>query len=145
MDTIKELLYSLGRFCANLIRKVIGWFMGLDLLNKALVINTITAFFAIVFPIAKYYIYESWFIINNPLAVNMILIVAVMIGTMFVHGRWIMPVRVGLNLWYLVYLIYIWAAHSISHAPYVISYGILFNLAAPLIYSGVAVMIYLSE
>ena len=145
MDAIKELLYSIGSFCADLLRRVIDWFMELDLLNKILVINTVMAFFAIVFPIAKYYIYESWFVINNPLAVNMILIVAVMIGTMFVHGWWVMPVRVGLNLWYLVYLIYIWMAHSISHAPYVISYGILFNLIAPVVYSVIAVMIFLSE
>lgn len=145
MDAIKELLYSIGRFCADLLRRLIDWFMNLDLYNKILVVNTLTAFLAIVLPIAKYYIYESWFVINNPLAVNLILIVAVMIGTMFLRGRWIMPVRVGLNLWYLVYLIYIWGTHTISHAPYVISYGMFFNLAAPAVYSVIAVMIFLSE
>lgn len=146
MDTLKELLYSIGTFCAGLIRRAIDWFLGLDILNRIIVINTLTAFLAIVLPIAKYYIFESWFEINNPLAVYMIGIAAVMFATMFFSGmRWVLPVRIVINAWYLVSLIYLWATHGFSHAPYNISYGIVFNLAAPVIYGAVSVMIFLEE
>lgn len=146
MDTLKDLLYSLGSFCAGLIRTAIDWFLGLDLLNRIIVINTATAFLAIILPIGKYYIFESWFEINNPLAVYMIGIAVVMFGTIFFSGmRWVLPLRLVVNGWYFVSLIYMWITHSFSHAPYNISYGIIFNLAAPVVYGAVSVLIFLEE
>lgn len=144
MDALKELLYSLGSFCARMIRTAIEWFLGLPLLNKIIVVNTITSFFAIVLPIAKYYIFESWFGINNPLAVYLILIVAIMFGTIFFHGPVVLAARVAANLCYFISVIVIYATHSISHAPYVISIGFFLNLIAPMIYIAAAVMVYLS-
>jgi hypothetical protein len=146
MDTLKELLYSIGSFFAGLIRTAIDWFLGLDLLSRIIVINTATAFLAIVLPIGKYYIFESWFEINNPLAVYMIVISLVMFGTVFFNGmRWVFPVRIIINGWYFIALVYLWVTHSFSHAPYSISYGIIFNLAAPVVYGVVSVLIFLEE
>ncbi len=146
MDALKELLYSLGTFCIDMIRRAIDWFLGLDILNRVVVVNTATAFLAVVLPIAKYYIFESWFVINNPLAVYMIGIAVIMFATIFFSGRrWVLPLRLVVNAWYLVSLIYIWGTHTFSHAPYVISYGIFFNLAAPVVYLAVSVMIFLEE
>lgn len=146
MDTLKDLLYSVGSFFAGLIRTSIDWFLGLDLLSRIIVINTATAFLAIVLPIGKYYIFESWFEINNPLAVYMIVISLVMFGTVFFNGmRWVFPVRIIINGWYFIALVYLWVTHSFSHAPYSISYGIIFNLAAPVVYGVVSVLIFLEE
>lgn len=146
MDTLKELLYSIGSFFAGLIHTAIDWFLGLDLLNRAIVINTAAAFLAIILPIGKYYIFESWFEINNPLAVYMIGIAVIMFGTIFFSGmRWVLPLRLVINGWYFIALIYMWVTHSFSHAPYNISYGIVFNLAAPLVYGVISVMIFMEE
>ncbi len=143
MNALKELLYSLGSFCAGMIKTAFEWFMDLSLLNKIIVINAIPSFFAITLPIAKYYIFESWSGINNPIAVYLILIVAIMFGTIFFHGPMVLAGRIISNLWYLIAVIVIYATHSISHAPYVLSIGFFFNLVAPVIYMVVAAMVYL--
>lgn len=144
MEALKELLYNLGSFCARMIKTAIGWFMALSLLNKIIVINAFISFLAITLPIAKYYIFESWFGINNPLAVYLILIVIIMIGTIFFHGPAVLAGRIIINLWYLISVIVIYVTHSISHAPYVLSIGFFFNIIAPAIYIAAAVMVYLS-
>jgi hypothetical protein len=144
MEALKELLYSLGSFFARMIKIAIDWFMGLSLLNKIIVINTFTSFLAITLPIAKYYIFESWTGINNPIAVYLILIVAIMFGTIFFHGPLVLAGRVISNLWYLIAVIVLYATHSISHAPYVMSIGFFFNLIAPAVYIALAVMVFIS-
>jgi len=144
MEALKELLYSLGSFCAGMIQTAYEWFMGLSILNKIIVLNTFTSFLAITMPIAKYFIFESWSGINNPLAVYLILIVFIMFGSIFLSGPVVPVVRIVANIWYLVAIIVISATHSISHAPYVLSFGFFFNLIAPVIYIAVSVLIYLS-
>jgi hypothetical protein len=144
MDALKELLYSLGSYCAGMIRTMVDWFMGLSLLNKIIVLNTLTSFLAITLPIAKYYIFESWTGINNPVAVYLILIVAIMFGTIFYHGPIVLAARIISNLWYIIAVIVIASTHSISHAPYVLSIGYFFNLIAPIVYIIAAVMVFLS-
>jgi len=145
METIKEILYTLGSYCAKLIGMSWDWFNGLDLLNKIIVLNTFTALFAVVLPIAKYYIFESWFEINNPVALYLVLISGVMFATVFFRGFIAAAVRVILNLWYLVWIIIVASSHGISHAPYVLSTGFYFNLIAPLVYMIAAVMVFISE
>lgn len=144
MEALKELLFSIGSFCAGIIRTAVEWFMGLSFLNKIIVSNTLTSFMAVTLPIAKYYIFESWFGINNPIGVYLILIVIIMIATIFFTGPAFLAARIICNLWYFIYVIVIYATHSISHAPYVMSIGFLFNLIAPLIYIAVSVMVYIS-
>ncbi len=146
MNALKELLYSLGSFCAGMLRMTVDWFNGLELFNKVIVVNTVTAFFAIVLPIARYYIFETWFVINNPLAVYMILIAFIMVGTIFLRAMLLVfLLRVVINGWYLVAIIYLWATHTFSSAPYEVSYGIIFNIAAPVVYGAASVMIYFQE
>jgi len=143
MEALKELLYTFGSFCARMLKTAIDWFIELSLLNKIIVINTFTSFLAITLPIAKYYIFESWSYINNPIAVYLILIVIIMFATIFFHGPLVSGARVILNLWYIISVIVMLATHSFSQAPYVLSIGFFFNLIAPLIYIGATVMIYL--
>lgn len=144
MEALKELLYSIGSFCAGILRGVLEWFLGLSLLNKIIVLNTFTAFLAITLPIAKYFIFESWFGINNPLAVYLIIIAFIMFITVFFSGLPVMAGRVIVNIWYLISVIYIAASHTVSHAPYVLSFGYFFNLLAPMVYMVVSVLVYLS-
>lgn len=143
MEALKELLYKLGLFCAGILKAAVEWFLDLSLLNKIIVLNTFTSFLAITLPIAKYFIFESWSGINNPIAVYLILIVIIMFVTIFFHGTAVLAGRVIINLWYLVAVIVIYASHSISHAPYVLSMGFFFNLIAPVIYIVVSAMVFL--
>lgn len=144
MDALRDLLYTIGSFCARIIRTALDWFMALPLLNKLIIINTLIAFLGVTLPIAKYYIFESWTGINNPVAVYMIFIVMIMFGTIFLHGMPVLAVRVIINLWYLISVIYIGATHTISHAPYVLSAGYFFNIAAPVIYIILSAMVFVS-
>lgn len=143
MEALKELLYKIGSFCADIIKIAVDWFMDLSLLNKIIVLNSFTSFLAITMPMAKYYIFESWFGINNPVSVYLILIVIIMFVTIFFHGHIVLAGRLIINLWYLGSVIVIYATHSISHAPYVLSIGFFFNLAAPVIYIVVSAMVFL--
>ncbi|MCL2155599.1 MAG: hypothetical protein FWH53_08050 [Leptospirales bacterium] len=142
METLKELLYSIGSFLADKIRFVIDWFMELNIFNKIIVANTIISFFAITLPIAKYYIFETWFFINNPVAVYLIFITVFMLVTIFFHGQFVLAARVILNLWYFIYVVYMYSFNTISKAPYVLSKGFVFNLIAPIVYLAVSVLLY---
>lgn len=144
MNTLKELLYALGSYVAGLLKAVIEWFLALSFINKIIVSNTLISFLAVILPIAKFYIFESWYGINNPIGVYLIFIAIFMIGTTFFHGILILVLRIVLNAWYFIYLVIMYSTHSISHAPYVMSIGFFFNIIAPVVYVGASVMVYLS-
>lgn len=84
MDIILDLLKS----AFNLLKKIADWLLGrffdLNIFDRLLVASTAVAFFAIVLPIARYYIFDTWFIINNPLAVYMIGIVMLVFGSFYI-------------------------------------------------------------
>jgi hypothetical protein len=143
-EMLKELLYAIVSFCVDKVRTAIDWFMDLNLFNKVIVLNTITSFFAITLPIAKYYIFESWFYINNPVSVYLIFITMFMLGSIFFHNQIIFGVRVFLNLWFFIYILYMWVFNAISKAPYVLSKGFAFNLLAPAVYVAMSVLLYMS-
>ena len=143
-EMLKELLYAIGSFCVDKIRAAIDWFMGLNIFNKVIVLNTITSFFAITLPIAKYYIFESWLYINNPVAVYLIFITMFMLVSIFFHNQIIFGVRVFFNLWFFIYILYMWAFNAISKAPYILSKGFAFNLLAPVIYVVMSALLYMS-
>lgn len=146
MDFLRDLIYSVADFLAALLRRAFEWFSGLELYSRIIVLNTATAFFAIVLPVGKYFIFDTWFAINNPLAVYMIFITMIMFGTIFLSGmRWVFPLRIISNGWYLGAVFYLWVTHSFSMAPYEISYGIIFNLAAPVVYGAMSLLIFMEE
>jgi len=134
MSTLKELIFDIGALFAKLAGRVFDWFLELSLMNKLVVVNISVCFFAIVLPMARYYIFDSWFIINNPAAVYLIGIIFVMMATIYLPNLYGLIIRIVLNLWYLLWILYIWASGSISHAPYEVSAGYYFNVAAPLFF-----------
>jgi len=143
-EILKELLYNIISFIIDKIKAAIDWFMNLHPYNKIIVVNTIISFFAITLPIAKYYIFETWFFINNPVAVYLIFITAMMLAGIFFHGQFVLGVKIILNAWYFLYIIYMWAFNAISKAPYILSKGFAFNLLAPAVYIAASVLLYLS-
>ncbi len=145
MEQLKELLYSLGELFMRLVNRIFSWFLGLEFFNQAIIVNSITAFFAVLLPIAKYNIFETWFEINNSQAVYMIGIVFIMIATMYVPVTVAFAVRVVVNVWYLLWLIIVSATGSISYAPYELSIGYFFNIAAPVIFLILSGLYYFSK
>jgi len=143
-EILKELLYSIISFIIDKIKVAIDWFMEQNVYNKIIILNTVTSFFAITLPIARYYIFETWFFINNPVAVYLILITMIMLASIFFRGQLVLGIRVVLNAWYFIYIVYMWAFNSISKAPYLLSKGFVFNLIAPIVYIAVSVLLYLS-
>ncbi len=118
-------------------------YLEVGVFEKCVLYATVPAFFAIIMSVAKYYIFESYFYINNPLAVYMIGIVFVMVGSLFFTGRIKYMVRMALNLYYLFWVIYLpLAGELIKAQPHVITPGYYVNIAVPLIYMVLASLSY---
>ncbi len=132
---IKGVLLWLFELVGELVSRAYGIFVDLPVSEKLIVVNTITAFFAVILPVARYYIFETYFYINNPLAVYMIGIVLVMWISIFFQGLWRLAVRVALNAYYLFWVIYLPLAGELTRAnPHSISIGYYVNIAAPIFY-----------
>jgi hypothetical protein len=129
-DLLKWIFNAIKQLAVILFEK----FLDINVFEKGIVINTATAIAAVVMPVAQYYIFEQYFLINNPIAHHMIGITAIMLVTVYFPGFISMIARVVLNLLYLAGIIYLQLAHEISKAPYEIMAGYYLNLIAPIIY-----------
>jgi hypothetical protein len=102
--------------------------------EKCIIVATLLAFAAVVAPMAKYMMFETYFTINNPAAHLLIGIALVMLITVYYPGFIPMIIRVGINILYLVDIIYLQAAHEISKAPYELTAGYYLNIICPAVY-----------
>jgi hypothetical protein len=118
----------------QLLHKIVEKFFEINLCEKGIVLGTILAFAAVVAPMARYRIFDSYFTINNPVAHYMIGIALVMIVTVYFPGMIVMLIRVVLNMLYLVDVIYLQAAHEISKAPYELTFGYYLNIIITVLY-----------
>ena len=134
MDLFAWIFNYIKRICVILLEK----FMEINMLEKGIVLVTILAFAAVVAPMARYIIFDSYFTINNPIAHYMIGIVIAMLVTVYFPGLITMIARVFLNLAYMIGVIYLQAAHEISKAPYELSAGYYLNIIVPLLYIGLS-------
>jgi hypothetical protein len=110
-------------------------YLELDFFEKFVALTTFPAFFAVVLPMADFYIFEANFNINNPLAVYMIGIVAVMIASLYYPHRFRIFVRIGINAYFLFWVIYLPLAHELTKAePHRILFGYWMNIVVPVAY-----------
>ncbi len=146
-EIIEVILYLLGGlkdfifYVIGLVGQLAGRgyekFLDISMPEKIIFLNTLTAFFAVILPVAEYYIFETYFYINNPLSVYMIGIVMVMWISIFYEGLVRLLVRLLLNAYYLIWIIYIPLSGELTKAdPHRITYGYYINIIAPLIYIG---------
>ncbi len=143
MDLILDLLKSFLDLLKRTAEWLIDRFLELNIFDRLLVVSTVAAFFSIVLPVARYFIFDSWFVINNPLAVYMIGIVALVFGSFYIPPFYAFIIRTVAPLYYLGWVIYLHAAREISKAPYEITWGYWLNIAVPLLYTALAVMSFL--
>jgi hypothetical protein len=138
MKALINLIIDLFAWIYNIIKKIIQAlfekFLSINFFEKGIVVSTIIAFAAVVAPMARYMIFDAYYSINNPAAHYLIGIVLVMLITVYYPGRISAAIRAGLNILYLVDIIYLQAAHEISKAPYEITAGYYLNIIAPVIY-----------
>jgi hypothetical protein len=121
-------------FIRKLFQKLLDKFFEINLCEKGIVVGTVIAFAAVVAPMARYRIFDSYFTINNPIAHYMIGIALVMLVTVYFPGLIVMVIRVILNILYLISVIYLQAAHEISKAPYELTAGYYLNVVIPAVY-----------
>jgi len=139
IDLILDFLLQLYDLIKKFFLLLVDKFLDLHIFDKIIVINTIVAFFAIALPAGKYFIFETWFYINNPLAVYLIGIVAFMFLSMYYKHKFFFFTKTFLNLYYIAWVFYIMFSHSLSKAPYVLTKGYYLNIIAPLIFIGASV------
>lgn len=130
-------------FFMRIFSALLNWFMELIIWERLIIINFVTAFFAVLLPVAKFYILDFWYGISNPLAINLIGLVFVMFATVFFPFFLTMLVRVTLNVLYIVHLLIIVLSGSLTHAPeYNYSIGMLLNFFAPLAFIILSLLSY---
>jgi hypothetical protein len=121
-------------------------FLRISIFEKIILINIIPAFMAIVLPVARFYIFESYFYINNPVAVYLAGIVVIMVSSFYYPGLVKLIVRLSINAYYLFWIIYFPLAGELTKAePYKICIGYYFNIAVPLIFIIASLFNYLFD
>ncbi|NLV68314.1 MAG: hypothetical protein GXY14_11650 [Spirochaetes bacterium] len=142
---LKEILYTIGRFCAGLIGRAFGWFVDQSLTDKLIIGNTGVAFLAVVLPLVKYWMWDSWIGVNNPIGVYLIFISAIMFFTIIFRGRYVFALRIFVNTWYLLAFLVKWWTNSFCATAYFLSWGFLFNILAPVIFIALSLVAHSAE
>ena len=138
MKSLIDMIVSLFSWAFNLVRQLlrnlVDKFFEINLCEKGIVLGTILAFVAVVAPMARYRIFDSYFTINNPVAHYLIGISLIMLVTVYFPGLIVMLVRAAVNALYLIDVIYLQATHEISKAPYELTAGYYLNLVIAVAY-----------
>ncbi|HPS56671.1 MAG TPA: hypothetical protein PK514_01070 [Spirochaetota bacterium] len=142
---LKEILYTIGRFCAGLIGRAFEWFMAQSFLDKMIIGNIGIAFLAVVLPLVKYWMWESWIGVNNPIGVYLIFISGIMFITIIFRGRYVTALRILVNAWYLLAFLVKWWNHSFCATSYLLTWGFFFNILAPVIFIALSLLVRASE
>lgn len=132
---VKDLFHFFFDLISDLLRRMYQKFLEIHFSEKVVFFNIIPAFFAVIVPVARFYIFESYFYINNPLAVYLIGIVLVMFASIYFTGLIKLIIRVVMNGYYLFWIIYLPVAGELTKAdPYEIYFGYYINIAVPVIF-----------
>jgi hypothetical protein len=140
---LRDLLLYLVDLLYRSVDVAIGRFRDVGIAEKLVVLNTVPAFFAIVMSVAQYYIFETWFYINNPLAVYLIAIVAGMLASVFFEGPVKFLARLLLNAYYLAWVVYLPLAGELTKAdPHTLRFGYYLNIVVPVVYMGASLVTF---
>ncbi len=132
---IKELISFLIDLIFDLLRRIYLKFQEINFSEKVVFLNIFLAFFAVIVPVARFYIFESYFYINNPLAVYLIGIVILMFASIYFTGLIKLVLRLLINGYYLFWIIYLPLAGELTKAePYELYFGYYLNIAVPVIF-----------
>ncbi len=133
-DFLINLIKQLFGLLADIAGRLLDRFFEFSIFEKAIVLNSIPAFLAVVMPVAHYHIFDYWKEIYNPLSVHLIGIVLLMIVTIFMPVMFSLVLRLGVNILYITWTIYLHLSGEISHAPYQLMGWYYLNLVVPSLY-----------
>ena len=147
IDITRGVLKFVWHTAVLLIKKAWIKFLGVNNSGKIIILNVIPAFFAVVLPVARFRIFDSYFDVNNPFAVHMIGIIVLMFVCEFFKRIVKLVIRLLLNTYYLFWIIYTpLAGGGLTKAqPHEITFGYYFNIAVPLIFMAASVYNYYED
>lgn len=136
--------WSFDKF-KSLLEFLVEKFLDINIFEKLIIINTVTAFFAIVMPVASHHIFNIDFMVNNPLSVYLIGIVAVMQVTIFFPGTIFFVSRLLINCYFYFWVLYMHYGQGIVKTEYKLQPGYYVNIAVPMIYVLLSIFSYFWE
>jgi hypothetical protein len=140
---IKEFVHFFIDLVFDLLRRIYLKFQEINFSEKVVFLNIFLAFFAVIVPVARFYIFESYFYINNPLAVYLIGIVFIMFASIYFTGLIKLVLRLLINCYYLFWIIYLPVVGELTKAkPYELYFGYYLNIAVPVIFITFSVLNY---
>ena len=134
MRLIIDIILTVLEWIKKFVFMVIEKFIEQNIYEKLITISFIPAFFAVAMPVARYYIFESYFYINNPLSVYLIGIVIIMLPLALLPALWSLLLRCFINVYYLFWVIYLHYSEGITKAPYELVWNYYLNIAVPILF-----------
>jgi hypothetical protein len=149
MDTIIELFRALTEKIISLASRFISWawtwFMDLNIFDKALVITGLPAILAVAKPSARFFMMETWFYMNNPMAESMIGMVFLAAISFILPPLYSLFLRAVPGALYFCWMIYLQASHTLFKIrdPYELTVWHYLNLTVPAALVILSVLSYL--
>ena len=143
MKFILDLVFYIIDGIKNLFFWSLDKFLGINIFEKLIFFTFIPAFFAVAFPVARYFIFDSYTYINNPLAIYMIGIVFLMPALSSAPSVWALAGRVIINAYYIFWVVYLHLSGSLSKAPYELIWGYYLNIIVPALFVLLSFLSYL--
>ncbi len=134
MNLIIDILQYIPAKLLQLFYLTVDWFLGLNLAEKIVIFNAITAFFAVVLPSAKYFIFNNWFTVNNPMSVYMIGVAFYMFISIFMRGKVKLITRLLLICIFVISSIYLQFGDPFVKCKHVLLFGYYMNYIAAIIH-----------
>jgi hypothetical protein len=138
---MRNLLDNLYELVLFIIEKVVEyskicfeWFLELGWPEKLIFLNGFAAVYAVTANAVLIPVFKGYYV-KNPVSVYLVVIAMFMFATHFYCNRLLSVVRVGINLWYLIYVIYQLVAEKITKAEtFEICGEYYINFAVPVVY-----------
>jgi hypothetical protein len=114
-----------------------NWFLELPLFEKLIIFNGIPAMLAALLPVAQFPIFDSYHIIQNPLAHLVILLGLYMFGSIFLRRNgWFVIGRFVFCIYYFIRVVYVsFADNAITFSKeYTMSGSFVINYIVPVVY-----------
>jgi hypothetical protein len=143
MNFLMELLSRAYELIRRLAEAAVGAFLDLNIFEKIIVLATVPALIGVAAPVGRYFIFESYFYINNPLAVYMIGIVILMFVLKYLPAAACMGARLFLNAYYLFWLVYLHVSGELSKAPYELTAGFYLSATMPVLFMTASLLSYI--
>ncbi|HRZ25659.1 MAG TPA: hypothetical protein P5295_02535 [Spirochaetota bacterium] len=142
MNLILDLLSRLYDLMKRMAEWAVDRFLRQNIFEKIVILLCIPGFIAVSVPVARYYIFESYFYINNPFAVYMIGVMIVMFAARYFTPLVCLTVREIVNMYYLAWLVYLHLSRELSRAPYELTSGYYLNIAVPAAFMAVSLLAF---